>query len=298
MKRLLLLVLLVIPAVLPLESFIEKPSDEIIAADTLCFSRDILPIYNSNCAMSGCHDAVSRRGNYNLTTYAGIMRGIKAGSPSASNAYKIINVSMPEAPWKRVPDSLKTRIATWITAGAKNDACTTSSCDTANVTYLKDIKPILQVNCVGCHQTNSAGGGFKMDVDAVNDANKMTIYQSAAHIITPMPRNIAQLDECQIAKLRVWATKTDAVANDANSDQNFRIVQHDGEEILRFQLDHAATATITLSAADGRTVMSIPSTNYNAGFNELRLNSAQLNHGLYFVRYVSGTTVRSLKFLR
>src|SRR5690349_8075119 len=35
----------------------------------LCFERDILPIFQSNCAKSGCHDAASAQDGYVFTSY-------------------------------------------------------------------------------------------------------------------------------------------------------------------------------------------------------------------------------------
>lgn len=296
MKRLFLLALFVVPAFLPLESFVVQPETNHIEADTLCFARDILPIFNSNCAMSGCHDASSQRSGYNLTTYTGVMRGIKAGSTSTSTLYRQIQSgSMPQYPWLKVPDSLKTRLATWITSGAKNTTCTDGTCDTSNVTYLKDIKPIIQVNCVGCHQTSQAEGGMFLDDDAANNQQKLTIYNA---VLSTMPKNIAHLTPCQIAKIRVWANKIDAVSNDPSSDDSFRVVQNNGVDLLHFQLQNASSASISVYSADGRMVMSVPNGSYNSGFNEVRLNSTDYGHGLFFVRFVSSGTVRSLKFIR
>ncbi len=300
MKRFLIFAILALPAVLPLESFIEKPSSEGIAADTICFSRDILPMLNSNCAMSGCHDA-SAAGGFKLTTAAGVLKGVKAGSPSTSSIYREINSgSMPRSPWKRLPDSLKTRLSAWITAGAKTAECVEAFCDTSNVTYAKDIKPIIQTACVGCHQTTSAEGGFHMDVDATNQENKVRIYESAAHIngAAAMPRNIAQLSACQIAKLRIWALGTSEVANDPSADDAFSIVQDNGEEVLRFQLALSTQASVNVYSADGRVITSIPSSVYAAGYNQVRLGTSMQAHGLYFVRFVSQGTTRSMKFLR
>src|ERR1043165_3349153 len=40
---------------------------------SLCFERDILPIFLSNCAKSGCHDAASHEEGYILDSYNNIM---------------------------------------------------------------------------------------------------------------------------------------------------------------------------------------------------------------------------------
>ncbi len=58
---------------------------------TICFERDILPIFLSNCAMSGCHDAQSREGGYVLTSYETITaKGIVPYQPNKSEIYKVL----------------------------------------------------------------------------------------------------------------------------------------------------------------------------------------------------------------
>ena len=39
----------------------------------ICFERDILPIFNSKCAMSGCHDAGTAAEGYDLSNYKKII---------------------------------------------------------------------------------------------------------------------------------------------------------------------------------------------------------------------------------
>ena len=40
----------------------------------VCFEADVLPIFQSNCAKAGCHDAISRKEGVILDSYANIIR--------------------------------------------------------------------------------------------------------------------------------------------------------------------------------------------------------------------------------
>ncbi|MFY8185634.1 MAG: hypothetical protein ACOVLD_06160, partial [Bacteroidia bacterium] len=41
-----------------------------------CFKEDILPIFVSNCTMSGCHNSIDKKEGYDLSNYDGIMTGV------------------------------------------------------------------------------------------------------------------------------------------------------------------------------------------------------------------------------
>ncbi len=125
----------------------------------ICFQRDILPIFLSNCAMSGCHDAQSHKGGYVLTSYATITeKGIKPYRPEKSKIYKVLIGSgdriapvtpwgtlrkdgdddddeddddgdygdderMPPPPYPPLPQNQIDLIYRWIAEGAKNTTC-------------------------------------------------------------------------------------------------------------------------------------------------------------------------------
>ena len=62
-----------------------------VNASDICFERDVLPIFVSNCAMSGCHDAGTAAEDYILTNYATIMaEGIRPGRPENSKIWEEI----------------------------------------------------------------------------------------------------------------------------------------------------------------------------------------------------------------
>ncbi|TXH54461.1 MAG: hypothetical protein E6Q89_07980 [Bacteroidia bacterium] len=60
---------------------IPKDTNQGLSDTALCFERDVLPIFISNCAKSGCHDAITQQKGYVFTSYATITsKKFKAGN--------------------------------------------------------------------------------------------------------------------------------------------------------------------------------------------------------------------------
>ena len=86
-----------------------------------------------------------------------------------------------------------------------------SACNTANVTYALTVQPIIPGSCYGCHNTANAalsGGGNMLDshqklkVFADNGKLAGVIMHSPGY--TPMPKNSAKLNTCDIEKIKAW----------------------------------------------------------------------------------------------
>lgn len=304
MKKLFYLLLIAVPVIVGLQSFDRTDSAPTIQADTVCFTRDILPIINSNCAQSGCHDAISHKDNLNLTTYSGIMKAVKAGSPSTSSLYRqISNNQMPQYPYSRLSDTMKTLINLWITQGAKNTTCTTTNCDTVNVTYEGTIKPIITFNCMGCHGGASPDGGVDLTNDEVVDANKERILccVSRPTDCALMPKNNINLTSCQIAQIRTWVNGVQSSVN--NNDPLIEyltvtptILNESGK--ISFSIQHDERVIISLFGYDGREIKRVANDMYSAGKHEVTLQAGGLQQGVYFVRLRTGNAVRSAMFVR
>ena len=92
--------------------------------DTVYFKQTILPLITSNCAMSGCHDAVSKKEGVILTNYTNIMREVKVTTPASSDLYKCLFANsedrMPPAPAAEFTITQKSLVLKWIQQGAKN----------------------------------------------------------------------------------------------------------------------------------------------------------------------------------
>ena len=98
---------------------------------TVCFETEVLPIFQSNCAMPGCHDNSKDGGedgdDINLTNYAGIVKEVKPGDPKDSKIYEAITSKweeiMPPPPNNPLTEEQRSLIYVWILQGAK-------TCDT------------------------------------------------------------------------------------------------------------------------------------------------------------------------
>jgi uncharacterized membrane protein len=82
-------------------------------------------------------------------------------------------------------------------------------CDTSTVTYSNTIQSILEDNCYTCHNeedASSIGGNVVLDsYQAVEEkANRVLKAVQHAEGYSNMPKGQAQLDECTIAKIRIW----------------------------------------------------------------------------------------------
>jgi hypothetical protein len=179
----------------------------------ICFERDILPIFQSNCAKSGCHDAASHEDGYVLDNYANIRsKGIVPGNPAASKIYRSITTETGEDFMPRNAPALSEAnvllIKRWIQGGAiDSGACATTTCDTNSFTYSGTIAPMMQQYCTGCHNSASAPGGSLMDHASVKNA---AVYGnligdiSHAASYNPMPKGGAKLLDCKITQMKKW----------------------------------------------------------------------------------------------
>ena len=91
---------------------------------------------------------------------------------------------------------------------------TITSCDTTNITYAVTVTNILNTSCNNCHGTASAnvsGGGILLSTYAsvkpyvTNGKLINSILQNGQ--ASPMPKNMAKLDQCTINKMILWVTK-------------------------------------------------------------------------------------------
>ncbi len=190
------------------------PSVNTCSLDTVYFASQILPLMTSSCAMSGCHDAISRREGIQMTDYANIMKIVRAGSPSNSKLYKSLVDSDPEnkMPLPPIPYFTTAQVDLvykWILQGAKNNSCintSTANCTTTNMSYSKDIQPIFASNCNGCHNATAPSGGINLTTYNGTIAISARLVGSITHAAgySPMPTSTIQLNTCEINKISAW----------------------------------------------------------------------------------------------
>jgi hypothetical protein len=181
----------------------------------LCFERDILPIFISNCAKSGCHDAASAQDGYVFTSYQTITaKKFRAGDPGETELYEKITEHdsrkiMPPPPNAPLTSDQISKIGRWITMGApKTTGCSTGNCDSTKFAFSETIQPILNTNCKGCHNSASASGGVNLDnyngVKIVASDGRLLGVTKQLSGYPAMPRGGTKLSDCQIMKLEKW----------------------------------------------------------------------------------------------
>jgi mono/diheme cytochrome c family protein len=180
----------------------------------VCFERDVLPIFVSNCTTSGCHNSVDKAEGYDLSSYETIIsKGIEPGDYKSSEIYQVLVASfgdeaMPPSPYDRLSDEQIATIALWIEEGAEKTTCDAGACDTLNLSFSADIQPILDNSCTGCHSGAAPSGevnlGTYAGVKAVADDTRL--LGSIDHLpgYSRMPQGGNKLSACNIAKISAW----------------------------------------------------------------------------------------------
>ncbi len=185
----------------------------------ICFKRDILPIFHSNCATSGCHDAQTHNEGYILDSYTNIIRkGIVPGQPYKSKIVKKIiekkdKDRMPPPPRNRLSQEQIDIIIRWIAEGAQDKDCSSPTpgskgCDTTNITYSKTIVPIFKYNCYGCHSLPQPQGNLDLTeyVNVKKKVDEGRLLGAITHSVgfVPMPSKDIKLNDCYITQIRKW----------------------------------------------------------------------------------------------
>jgi mono/diheme cytochrome c family protein len=175
------------------------------------FTNEIYPMIQSNCAMSSCHVGPYPADGIDLSTYAGIRDEVKPGDPNDSELYEVLFETgddlMPPPPMAALSSAQKERIRLWIVQGAKETNCAGACDSTSATTYSAVIAPIIQANCVGCHQGASPSGGvslgtYAQTVNAVN-ASGLVDALSGSNGRAQMPPAGA-MSACNVALLQRW----------------------------------------------------------------------------------------------
>ena len=147
------------------------------AADAVDFQRQIKPLLEANCL--SCHGSEKPKGKLRLDTRAGALKGgdsgpaLVAGKPGESRLYASTVLPadhddlMPPAnkggPLSKAQTEL---LRSWIEQGAKwPDDVTLKT--VRRIEFVKDIQPLLELNCVACHREGHDKGGLRLDNKAM-----------------------------------------------------------------------------------------------------------------------------------
>ncbi len=177
----------------------------------VCFDNQILPVIQSSCAKSGCHDGSGEQ--QALNTYEEISKIVAPGKPLQSKLYKVVTANpvfggiMPPKPDRALNSAQLDNINIWILQGAKHTTCTIE-CDTINVTFSGSISPINETYCKGCHSGSKPSGGITLtDYNSIKAAIEGGKYVGAIKQLTgykAMPKGGSKLPACNIVQITKW----------------------------------------------------------------------------------------------
>lgn len=189
-----------------------------INSDSVCFEQKILPVLVSSCGTIGCHDATTHEEGYVFADYATITRkGIVPHNPNGSKVYEVVTESgedrMPPSGYPALTTKQIADLKTWISDGSLNSNCPGEACDTTgNISYSAQLVPILQANCIGCHNSTTANGN--VNLSNYNQVKTIaTTIRNGNSLLTAVVRKLPafvempptfSLDECSIRKIELW----------------------------------------------------------------------------------------------
>lgn len=89
--------------------------------------------------------------------------------------------------------------------GSNNTPCTDT---TTNVSYSKDLVPMMQAQCYGCHNSSFPSGNITMGSyvadKAVAQSGKLYGVITYTSGYSPMPKGSARMNNCQVALIKKW----------------------------------------------------------------------------------------------
>jgi hypothetical protein len=189
-------------------------------SNAVCFESEILPLFQSNCAKSGCHDATTHQKGYVLDSYDNLFKkdgrfeqnNIKVNNPEDSKLYEVLfetgSSKMPPLPNPDLTTVQKNLIARWIREGALNTTNCNTTCDSNSFKFSANIQPLLENHCTGCHSGPNPPNAVNLTTyDGVRFvAAGGLLYGVVAHLpgYDPMPKGSGQLSVCEIAQIRKW----------------------------------------------------------------------------------------------
>ncbi len=191
----------------------EDPCDP----EVVYFERDILPLFQTNCAFSGCHNEASAQDDVILTNYENVMNSdiVEAFRLDNSDLYEVLTEDdeddrMPPPPASRLSSEDINTIAEWILQGATNETCDfeEEDCDLEMVTYSEEIVSILEEGCISCHSESTVSGGVRLDnyqqVAIVAENGRLLGAVSWSPDYINMPFGGTQIDDCYIQQIETW----------------------------------------------------------------------------------------------
>ncbi len=189
------------------------------------FEKQVKPVLESACL--SCHGEKKPKGELQLHTHEGLLEGseygdvIVPGKPADSTLYTTTilppdadEVMPPKAPF--LSEDQANVLKEWIAAGAKWPKGMVLK-QVRRIDFVKDVKPILETNCLSCHREGHDKGDLRLDERQYAfessvvpfDLDKSTLYQTiilpADHEdLMPPSKKGGPLKTDQIELIRDW----------------------------------------------------------------------------------------------
>jgi ribosomal protein S16 len=168
------------------------------------YSGKIEPIINTNCAISGCHDASS---GMDMSTYDALKVYVDNGMLKDR---ALIKKNMPISPVNPLSASQLNRINCWLEKGAQKTSTggttgTTTTC-TTTIYYSSTIAPLITTNCavLGCHDAGSGNGDYTTITDLQADALNGKLKNRVV-VVMDMPEfPVKPLSAIDVNKINCW----------------------------------------------------------------------------------------------
>lgn len=190
---------------------VPDPAPEPCDPGIVDFTNEIYPMIQSNCAMSGCHVGPNAAEDMDFSTYAGIRAQVKPGDPNDSELYEVLFETgddlMPPPPMAPLSAAQKARIRLWIEQGANETNCAGACDSTSATTYSAVIAPMIQTQCIGCHQGANPSGGVALST--YSDVSGAVTYMGLVDAVngvngrSQMPPS-GRMSNCNVALLERW----------------------------------------------------------------------------------------------
>ncbi len=181
--------------------------------DSICFERDILPIFKSNCAIQACHDGITGQEGIVFDSYSTFFyKGFVQGDAAKSQVYNAItrNTSrrMPPITGYPLDSNQISTIKKWIDQGMPENACE-QKIDSSQFGFSATIYPIIKNYCFGCHN-DKAEHPNKILLQTYAKVKKYAISGQLMGTIKhqngykAMPENGAKMDAAYIQLIEKW----------------------------------------------------------------------------------------------
>jgi hypothetical protein len=191
------------------------PEPRVCTPDSTYFVQQVLPIFQSSCAVPGCHDAEEAEDDIILDSYFNIMDSgeLTAFDLDEGDIYELITEKdpddrMPPNGFLPLTDDQIDIIENWILQGALNISCEDVDCNEGDVTFSGDIKPMMQNRCRGCHNGNDAAGDIELvtydDIRLAALSGALMGVLLGEEGYEAMPQNAFPMPDCQISMVQKW----------------------------------------------------------------------------------------------